>query len=232
MPTQQEQQLVALLTNIVERLDALEKANARPASPLSALADLLPPQSREGQGASSPVVFGANGRATGEQPLPDSPPVFEGFDTYDTRGAGRVPHRMAVSERPQPPAVPGPGVIEVPAGRPYTTAPAPEEPAIDGKQFIRCVGDDWVQVRSEDGRLLGAMPSFPEDVQVVYTELRQEMTVGMLAVRAVVVPYNRGIDPSKIVGFVPAPGLEAGPLTTGAVGRGANLENQDIGRRI
>lgn len=178
------------------------------------------------------MVFRPNGGATSEQSFSNSEALPEGTYLNDPRTERRLPHRMAVSERPEPSAFPGPGVIEVPAGRPYTTAPAPEEPAIDGKQFIRCVGDDWVQVRSEDGRLLGAMPSFPEDVQVVYTELRQEMTVGMLAVRAVVVPYNRGIDPSKIVGFVPAPGLEAGPLTTGAVGRGANLENPDIGRRI
>lgn len=119
----------------------------------------------------------------------------------------------------------------MPAGR-YEPAPPPREAALEGSQFIRCTDDAWVQVRTEDGKLLGAIPAFPADVDRVFTQARQELSVGMIAVRAVVVPYNAGVDPFAIQGFVPGPGVVRGPLSTGAVGLNANLDNPDIGRRV
>lgn len=231
--------LSQVLTVIIQKLDALEKeiAHARPTPPQHSVSDLVQALSRGGSGPSSPVVNGAG--PPGGTPLPESfpsgPEVLSGFELDVPRGAAAVRPRVAAGQRSELTAVSRPGVewgtLEIPAGRPYAPAPPPQDVAVDGRQLLRCLGDDMVQVRSEDGRLLGAIPMFPDNVETVYTEQRQEMRVGMLAIRTVVVPYNRGIDPRTIVGFVAAPGLEDGPLTTGAVGRGANLENPDIGRR-
>jgi len=101
-----------------------------------------------------------------------------------------------------------------------------------GSQFLRAVDDEFVQVRAEDGRLLGAIPKFGADVEQIHTQQGQQLNVGMVAVRAVVIPYNQSIDPYDIQGFIPAPGIQRGALTTGMIGQGRNLDNPDIGRRV
>ena len=100
---------------------------------------------------------------------------------------------------------------------------------MSGQQMLQCYGRDFVPVHTEDGVLLGAIPTFADAVEQVYTRQGTALSVGWLALRTVVAPYNRGIDPGQIDGFIPAPGYRPGPLTTGPQGRG---DNPDVGRAL
>lgn len=232
-----DDQLAEVLKVILLKVDQLERQvnSGRQSTPIAeGLAGALSALSRGGQPAPQSVEQ-VSTRGTDEpEPQPPRPQVFSGFAEDDSAGVVRLPNRVAPSQRPIAPAVPRPGIdfqIEVPAGR-YERAPVPREAAVEGQQFIQCLGDQWVQVRSEDGILLGAMPTFGSDIQIIFTEQRQQLAVGMLAIRTVVVPYNQQIDPRDIHGFVAAPGLQRGPLQTGPVGRQANLDNPDIARQV
>ena len=105
----------------------------------------------------------------------------------------------------------------------------PTEVSVAGSAMLQCYGRDFVPVHTEDGVLLGAIPTFGESVEQVYTRQGTALSVGWLALRTVVAPYNRGIDPGQIDGFIPAPGYRPGPLTTGPQGRG---DNPDVGRAL
>ena len=90
-----------------------------------------------------------------------------------------------------------------------------------GDQFLRATQDQYVQVRSEDGVLIGCMPNFSSDIEVVHTSDGKLVNVGLCAVRAVVIPLNAGIDPRTIDGFMAIPGLPPGPLAVSQPAYGA-----------
>ena len=103
----------------------------------------------------------------------------------------------------------------------------PTEVSVAGSAMLQCYGRDFVPVHTEDGVLLGAIPTFADAVEQVYTRQGTALSVGWLALRTVVAPYNRGIDPGQIDGFIPAPGYRPGPLATGQRG-----DNPDVGRAL
>ena len=238
-----DEEILEILTSLAkslamtnERLDKMEHQHDRSNSPLeeTASSGALSTFQRTRPAVLTGLVLPNADGAWLSETIPDRQEILASGLRDDPRGHPELPRRVAPRERPQPAAVSRPGVdfaVEVPRGR-YAEAPSPEEAALKGSQFIQTQGDQYVQVRAEDGTLLGCMPSFSGDIDRVFTEMRQELSVGMLAVRAVVVPYNKGIDPFSIAGFIPGPGVQRGALSTAPVGQGANLENPDVGRRV
>lgn len=81
-----------------------------------------------------------------------------------------------------------------------------------GADFIRATNDDRVQVRAEDGTLLGSVPRFADNIETLTCSTSQTVPVWTAAIRIVVVPYSQGVDPRTIAGFDPVPGLAEGPL--------------------
>jgi len=246
-----ENLLAAVLAQFGERLTAIEGAlnNVRPAPESTTIERTLQTFATVGQPASDRLVPRDVQSTEVGEPIPDWAALSQSNRLVVTEGFDTLPLNGLTSQRPKPSTLSRSGIgsgeiaaqehsrvgvdFTIEATRGYLKAPPPDDRvALSGQQFIRASDDQFVQVRSEDGRLLGAMPSFPADIERINTQDGHTLSVGMVAVRSVVVPYNQGINPFHIQGFIPAPGVQEGPLTTGVFGAGLNLDNPDIGRRV
>ena len=195
---------------------------------------------REGLGV--PAGVGRPDPEGPSSPLPSRQEVSGGLGASGGPSGFEVPPHMADRQRPRPPSIPRPAVagpepiasLQVPLrpGMEPVNSAVPHSVAIDGRDLIRAYSPGMIPVHAEDGLLLGCMPAFGDSVEKVYTRHLQEMSVGALMLRTVVVPYNVGIDPFDIEGFQPAPGIQPGPLSTGPIGPGANRQNPDVGRAL
>lgn len=224
-----EAALITLLTTLVQKVDALERrqADVRPSPFSEVLEGAVSPQPGVGQQPPQRMDPSHPQWPPGGGAIAPSPALYDGTEWDDPRHQAGVSNRVAPRQRDQSAPVPRSGVdfaldLSNAAGR-YSPAPPPHEAAYSGQEFLQATSDEYIQVRSEDGKLLGCMPTFG-DIQQVHTQRLQTLNVGMVAVRTVVVPYNQGINPYEIHGFIPIPSLPNSALST--------IDSTDPGRAV
>src|SRR5215831_10349307 len=156
-------------------------------------------------GRSGPTVPPAVDGRDPDQPWSDEragPPIPRSPVEYGGPPGSPVLGHVATRIGPEPTPIPRPAV-----GRPEAQLPLrpgmepvrpPTEASVAGTSMLQCYGRDYVPVHAEDGVLLGAVPTFGDSVEEVYTRHGQALSVGWLALRTLVAPYNRGIDPGQI----------------------------------
>src|SRR5215469_14583282 len=199
-----ENLLARVLADFGNRLTAIEGAlshasRSNPSEPAQPAAPALSPIAGSGQSPPS-RLDAANEQAPDVPQLePDWSALPNRFSPPNPEGTTGISLDSYSGLRPRTSSVPrsriaeaGVGTGQVAAasqsrqgvdfaveGRAYPQGPAPDNRVAQaGSQFLRAVDDEFVQVRAEDGRLLGAIPKFSADVEQIHTQQGQQLKVG------------------------------------------------------
>lgn len=99
--------------------------------------------------------------------------------------------------------------------------------------FLTVIADQFVQVRTDTGLLLGCIPMVPTGTTRIVTAHGQGLTLGQVAMPAVLVEEHAGVSPFDIPGFIPAPGITPANIAErmGPLGP-ASKSDPDIGTGV
>lgn len=109
------------------------------------------------------------------------------------------------------------------------------EPLNERTQFLRALNDQWLQVRTDDGTLLGTVPA-PADlasVERLQNTKGQQVPVGWVLMAAVRIERAGGLNPFDLYDFEPAPGVTPESVGLGPLGApGEKQADPDIGKAV
>jgi len=101
------------------------------------------------------------------------------------------------------------------------------------QDLIQCYEDQYVQVRTDDGKLLGVVPNFGADISQIRNKHGQTLSVGVVAMRAVHVPTGQGFNPYDLYDFKPAPGVRNEVIELKGLGQaGQPYTDPDVAKGI
>ena len=98
----------------------------------------------------------------------------------------------------------------------------------DLSKIARMYHDEYVQVRTDDGRLLGVVPTFGGDITSIFTKSGRTLSVGAVLMRAIHVPTGQDINPYDLYDFIPVPGLPNQTIDL----RGVKRDDPDTGTPV